>query len=146
MAQRHAEKCTAKCKDAQDMLNFARRYAIPPFMRPPFAWRPEIAVVLRFAMAMPIEDPPKSLAISETLHCDLRARWKVASDLRFRVAISEADAPSFCISGDLAPSTWKNRQRLCLCDFGALSPVSVHRKYGHFQEEMVPSALGSSDF
>ena len=34
-------------------------------------------------------------------------RWKVASDLRFRVAISEPKAPSFCrISGDLAPSTW----------------------------------------
>ena len=37
------------------------------------------------------------------LHCDLRVRWKVASDLRFQVAISEAETPSFCgISGDLA--------------------------------------------
>ena len=45
----------------------------------------------------------------ETLHCDLRARWKVASDLRFRVAISEAETPSFCgISGDLAPSAQKS--------------------------------------
>ena len=36
-------------------------------------------------------------------------RWKVASDLRFRVAISVAKTPSFCeISGDLAPSTWKS--------------------------------------
>ena len=34
--------------------------------------------------------------------------WKVASDLRFRVAISEPTTPSFCgISGDLAPSTRK---------------------------------------
>ena len=50
--------------------------------------------------------PQKSLAISETLYCDLRVRWKVASDLRFRVAISEAKTPSFFgISGDLAPST-----------------------------------------
>ena len=32
---------------------------------------------------------------SETLHCDLRVRWKVASDLRFRAAISEPKAPSF---------------------------------------------------
>ena len=43
------------------------------------------------------------------LHCDLRVRWKVASDLRFRAAISESKTPSFCgISGDLAPSTRKS--------------------------------------
>ena len=43
------------------------------------------------------------------LHCDLRMRWKVASDLRFRAAISEPQTPSFCgISGDLAPSTRKS--------------------------------------
>ena len=40
------------------------------------------------------------------MHCDLRVRWKVASDLRFRAAISGPKTPSFCgISGDLAPST-----------------------------------------
>ena len=43
------------------------------------------------------------------LHCDLRVRWKVARDLRFRAAISEPKTPSFCgISGDLAPSTRKS--------------------------------------
>ena len=43
------------------------------------------------------------------LHCDLRLRWKVASDLRFRAAISEPKTPSFCgISGDLAQSTRKS--------------------------------------
>ena len=43
------------------------------------------------------------------LHCDLRVRWKVASDLRFRAAISEPETSSFCgISGDLAPSTRKS--------------------------------------
>ena len=43
------------------------------------------------------------------LHCDLRVRWKVASDLRFRAAISEPKTPSFCgISGDLAQSTQKS--------------------------------------
>ena len=43
------------------------------------------------------------------LHCDLRVRWKVASDLRFRAAISQPKTPSFCgISGDLAPSTRKS--------------------------------------
>ena len=53
--------------------------------------------------------PQQSLAISETLHCDLGVRWKVASDLRFRAAISEPETPSFCrISGDLAPSTRKS--------------------------------------
>ena len=52
--------------------------------------------------------PQKSLAISETLHCDLGVRWKVASNLRFRVAISELETPSFAgISGDLALSTRK---------------------------------------
>ena len=29
------------------------------------------------------------------LHCDLRVRWKVASDLRFRAAISEPKTPFF---------------------------------------------------
>ena len=54
--------------------------------------RPEIARFPRQEKAM--------------LHCDLRLRWKVASDLRFRAAISEPKTPSFCgISGDLAPST-----------------------------------------
>ena len=43
------------------------------------------------------------------LHCDLRVRWKVASDLRFRAAISEPKTPSFCgISADLAQSTRKS--------------------------------------
>ena len=43
------------------------------------------------------------------MHCHLRVRWKVASDLRFRAAISEPQTPSFCgISGDLAPSTRKS--------------------------------------
>ena len=43
------------------------------------------------------------------LHCDLRVRWKVASDLRFRAAISEPKTLSFCgISGDLAQSTRKS--------------------------------------
>ena len=43
------------------------------------------------------------------LHCDLSVRWKVASDLRFRAAISEPKTSYFCgISGDLAPSTRKS--------------------------------------
>ena len=43
------------------------------------------------------------------LHCDLRLRWKVASDLRFRAAITEPKTLSFCgISGDLPPSTQKS--------------------------------------
>ena len=43
------------------------------------------------------------------LHCDLRVRWTVASDLRFRAAIAKPKTPSFCgISGDLAQSTRKS--------------------------------------
>ena len=43
------------------------------------------------------------------LPCDLRVQWKVASDLRFRGAISEPKIPSFCgSSGDLTPSTRKS--------------------------------------
>ena len=43
------------------------------------------------------------------LHCDVRVRWKVASDLRFRAAISEPKSPKpFLPAGFLA--TWL-RQR-----------------------------------
>ena len=43
------------------------------------------------------------------LHCDLRVRWKVASDLRFQAALSEPKTLQFLrISGDLAPSTRKS--------------------------------------
>ena len=43
------------------------------------------------------------------LHCDLKVRWKVASDLRFRAAVPEPKNPSFCgNSGDLAQSTRKS--------------------------------------
>ena len=57
------------------------------------------------------------------LHCDLRVRWKVASDLRFGAAISEPETRSFCgISGDLTPSMQKSLAIAIqsLCDFGAL--------------------------
>ena len=46
------------------------------------------------------------------LHCDLRVRWKVASDLRFRAAISEPKTPSS--AGFLA--IWL-RQRGAIMDF-----------------------------
>ena len=43
------------------------------------------------------------------LHCGLRVRWKVASDLRFQAEISEPEIPSFWrISGNLAPSSRKS--------------------------------------
>ena len=56
-------------------------------------------------------------AISETrekamLHCDLRVRWKVASDLRFGAAIPRRklllSAGCLPLSGDLGPSTRKS--------------------------------------
>ena len=66
------------------------------------------------------------LRLRSMLHCDLRVRWKVASDLWFRAAISEPEAPSFCgISGDLAALTRKfgalrtkgfTSQLACFCD------------------------------
>ena len=61
------------------------------------------------------------------LHCDLKVRWKVASDLRFRAAISEPKTPSFCgISGDLAPST-RNSLAIAIVRFwcAKISPVAV---------------------
>ena len=65
-----------------------------------------------FAIAMPIADP-RNRAISETRESNdalrFRGAMEVASDLRFRAAISEPKTPSFCrISGDLAPSTRKS--------------------------------------
>ena len=62
---------------------------------------------------MPIADPRNRARFprQETamMHCDLRVRWKVASDLRFRAAISEPKTPSCCrISGDVAKSTRKS--------------------------------------
>ena len=67
---------------------------------------------LRFVTAMPIADPRNrsDFRDKETalLHCDLRVRWKVASDLRFLAAISEPKTPFCEISGDLVPSTRKS--------------------------------------
>ena len=54
----------------------------------------------RFAIAMPIADPRNRCDFGRQdkamLHCDLRVRWKIASDLRFRAAISEPKTHSFC--------------------------------------------------
>ena len=74
-----------------------------PFLRTPF---PRL-------LTLPIGNPRNRKRSpgqeKAMLHCDLRLRWKVASDLRFRAAISEPKTPSFCgISGDLAPSTRKS--------------------------------------
>ena len=60
------------------------------------------------------------------LHCDLRLRWKVASDLRFRAAISEPKTPSLCgISGDLAQSTRKSLA-IAIVRFWCAKLVSPH--------------------
>ena len=74
---------------------------------------PEIAAISRQDKAM--------------LHCDLRVRWKVASDLRFRAAISEPKSPSFCgIYGDLAPSTRKSLA-IAIVRFWCAKPQSLKR-------------------
>ena len=59
-------------------------------------------VTPEIASRFPRQDKPM-------VHCDVRVWWKVASDLRFRAAISEPETPSFCgISGDLALSSRKS--------------------------------------
>ena len=71
----------------------------------------KIAAIFAFAIPMPIADPRNCSDIRDKrmLHCDLKVRLKVASDLRFRAAISDVKTPSFCrIPGDLAPSTRKS--------------------------------------
>ena len=71
------------------------------------------------------------------LHCDLGVRWKVASDLRFRAAISEPKTPSFGrISGDLALSRRFWPRRLCPLGSGlgllCLGEVNGRQRVGGF--------------
>ena len=69
------------------------------------------------------------------LNCDLRVRWKVASDLRSRAAISEPKTPSFCgISGDLAPSTQKSLAIAIVRFWCAKVQILVKRKNGFTSE------------
>ena len=68
----------------------------------------------RYSLGDANRGPQKSQRFSRQekamLHCDLRVRWKVASDLRFRAAISNPKTSSFCgISGNFGPSTRKSR-------------------------------------
>ena len=66
------------------------------------------------------------------MHCDLRVRWKVASDLRFQAAISEPKTSSFCgISGDLAPSTRKSLAIAIVRFWCAKSIFQPAPKYSH---------------
>ena len=103
---------------------------------PPLLSAPKSQRFLRFAIAMPIADP-RNRAVSETreamLHCDLRVRWKVASDLRFQAAISEPKTPSFCgISGDLAQSTRKS-PAIAIVRFWCAKPPCGYSKKAGFQ-------------
>ena len=77
------------------------------------AQRTEIAAISAICDCDAHRGPQKSQRFPKQekamLHCDLRVRWKVASDLRFQAAISEPKPPYFCRnSGDLAPSTRKS--------------------------------------
>ena len=103
----------ACCKKPQELLQRNRRN----FQK---LSAPKLQRSLRFAIVMPIADPRNRKRSQRQekalLRCDLRVRWKVASDLRFHAAISEPQTPPFCaISGDLAPSTRKSRERLNGC-------------------------------
>ena len=103
---------------------------LPPYTPPPSCFRmgvPDVSIVVKgpehlahrnrsdfcdLRLRCPSRTPeiarfPKQE--TAMMHCDLRVRWKVASDLRFRAAISEPQTPSFCgISGDLGQSTRKS--------------------------------------
>ena len=75
------------------------------------------------------------------LHCDLSVRWKVASDLRFRAAISEPKTSSFCgISGDLAQSTRKSLAIAIVRFWCAKLPHSPFRAQGGGVLGPTPSA------
>ena len=79
----------------------------------PFAWRTEIAAIFAICDCDAHRGPQRSQRFprqeTAVLHCDLRVRWKVASDLRFWAASSEPKTPCFCgISGDLTPSMRKS--------------------------------------
>ena len=84
------------------------------------------------------------------LHCDLRVRWKVASDLRSRAAISEPKTPSFCgISGDLAQSTRKSLAIAIVrfwCAKLEMVSLSAHEKSTKHPEDgiAIPSAIYKS--
>ena len=73
--------------------------------------------------------------------CDLRVRWKVASDLRFRAAISEPKTPSFCgISGDLAPSTRKSLV-IAIVRFWCAKTSTIVATSKHIQNEFLTEHL-----
>ena len=61
------------------------------------------------------------------LHYDLSVQWRVASDLRFRAAISEPKTSSFCgISDDLTPSTRKSLAIAIVRFWRAKSAIPSH--------------------
>ena len=96
-----------------------------------FLSAPNLRRFLRFAICDAHRGPQKSQRFPREekamLHCDLRVQWKVASDLRFRAAISEPQTPSFCgISGDLAPSTRKSLA-ITIVRFWCAKPFSLSR-------------------
>ena len=82
------------------------------------------------------------------LRCDLRVRWKVASDLRFRAAISEPKIPSFCgLSGDLAQSTRK-ALAIAIVRFWCAKSLSCC-KWDHRSplfDDMPPSEIAVTNF
>ena len=77
-------------------------------------------------------------------HCDLRVRWKVASDLRFQAAISESKTPSCCgISGDLAPSTRKSLA-IAIVRFWCAKPnkfAEIIQALEHRKDDLMDEAL-----
>ena len=101
--------------------------------------RTEIAAIFAICDCDTHRGPQKSQRFPRQekamLRCDLRVRWKVASDLRFRAATSEAKTPDFCrISGDLVPSTRKSLAiaivRFWCAKHRLRHPLNGHLVYG----------------
>ena len=90
-----------------------------------------------FQIQIQIQIPGQDKAMQ---HCDLRVRWKVASDLRFRAATCEPKTPSFCgISGDLAQSTQKSLA-IGIVRCGALRNSPTSRKsHQNFTPNFTPN-------
>ena len=105
--------------DPMKMATFSKNrgpYATKPLENKCFC-KKNLSKVLVLAKENP--QPQKSQRVPRQekamVHCDLRMRWKVASDLRFRVAISEPKTHSFCgTSGDLAPCSIDARKSLAI--------------------------------
>ena len=68
-----------------------------PHLDPPSdCWTGQLAASSKVPLLAPLSIYLSMRQEKAMLHGDLSVRWKVASDFRFRAAISEPKTPSFC--------------------------------------------------